>query len=147
MSTKVTDSKIKSLKYKDIKSMSLGDRLNIRIDKNDNKYFFYLYTLNSKRHTIGIGSYPTTSLKQARDEAFKYNQILANGKDPKLEKEKAKYQGDSIFEIVGSKALENKHPSKPNGWTDGNYKKYVSIYTRFILALFSFPWVSKRNLL
>ena len=36
MSTKVTDSKVKSLKYKDIKSMSLGDRLNIKIDKDLN---------------------------------------------------------------------------------------------------------------
>ena len=46
--------------------------------------------LNGKRTTIGIGSYPSLSLKQARDKAFKYNQMLASGKDYKLEKEKAK---------------------------------------------------------
>ncbi len=114
MTIKITDSKVKSLKYKDIKSMSLGDRLNIKIDKNDNKYFFYLYALNGKRNTIGIGSYPSVSLKQARDEAFRYSQKLASGKDPKLEKAKAKYQNDNIFELVGNKALETKHGSVAN---------------------------------
>ena len=54
--------------------------------------------------------------------------MVASGKDPKLEKEKSSYKDDSIFEIVWNKALETKHPSKPNGWTDGNYKKYVSLY-------------------
>ena len=133
MATKITDSKVKSLKYKDIKSMSLGDRLNIKIDKNDNKYFFYLYALNGKRTTIGIGSYPSVSLKQARDEAFKYNQILASGKDPKLEKEKVKYQDDNIFESVAKKALENKHPTKPNGWkSEEVYNRNLSVYNRFI---------------
>lgn len=134
MATKITDSKVKSLKYKDIKTMSLGDRLNIKIDKNDNKYFFYLYTLNGKRTTIGIGSYPAISLKQAREEAFKYSQMLADGKDPKLEKEKASYKDDSIFKEVAKNALESKHPSKPNGWkSDGMYKRNVSICDRFIL--------------
>ncbi len=132
MSTKVTDSKIKSLKYKDQKSMSLGDRLNIKIDKKDNKYFFYLYALSGKRNTIGIGSYPATSLKQARDEAFKYNQMLASGKDPKLEKEKTKHQDDGIFANVAAEALESRHPSKSNGWTETTYKKNISIYKRFI---------------
>lgn len=37
--------------------------------------------LNDKRSTIDIGSYPSVSLKQAKDEAFKYNQMLASGKD------------------------------------------------------------------
>ena len=134
MAIKITDSKVKSLKYKDIKSMSLGDRLNIKIDKNDNKYFFYLYALNGKRNTIGIGSYPSVSLKQARDEAFKYNQMLASGKDPKLEKAKAKYQDCNIFELVGNKALETKHPSKPHGWkSEEVYTRNLSIYNRFIL--------------
>ncbi|MGQ4001727.1 integrase arm-type DNA-binding domain-containing protein [Francisellaceae bacterium CB299] len=135
MSTKVTDSKVKSLKYKDIKSMSLGDRLNIKIDKKDNKYFFYLYTLNGKRTTIGIGSYPTTSLKQARDKAFEYNQMLASGKNPKLEKEKAKHKDDGIFANVAQEALDSRHPSKPNGWTETTYKKNISIYKRYIMPI------------
>lgn len=77
--------------------MSLDDRLNIKIDKNDSKYFFYQYLLNGKRSTIDIVSYPSVSLKQARDEAFKYNQMLASGKDPELEKEKAKYKDNNFF--------------------------------------------------
>jgi len=90
--------------------------------------------LHTTRNTIGIGSYPNVSLKQARDIAFKYNQILANGKDPKLEKEKAKYQDDNIFASVVKGALDSKHPSKPQGWkSDSSYNRNVSICNRFVL--------------
>lgn len=109
--------------------MSLGYRLNIKIDKNDNKYFFYQYIINGKRSTIDIGSYPSVSLKQARDEAFKYNQILASGKDPKLEKEKAKYKDNNLFSLVADKAFETKRLSKPHGWkSEEVYNRNLSIY-------------------
>ena len=89
--------------------------------------------MNGKRTTIGIGSYPTTSLKQARDKALEYNQMLASGKNPKLEKEKTKHKDDGIFANVAEEALDSRHPSKPNGWTGTTYKKNISIYKRFIL--------------
>ena len=38
-----------------------------------------------------------TSLRQARDEAFKHNQMLADSKNPKLEKAKAKYKDGNIL--------------------------------------------------
>ena len=81
-----------------------------------------------------MGSYPSISLKQARDVSFKYNQLKAEGKDPKLEKAKAKYQDGNIFELVGNKALETKHPSKPYGWkSEEVYTRNLSIYNRLIL--------------
>ena len=132
MSTKVTDSKVKSLKYKDIKSMSLGDRLNIKIDKKDNKYFFYLYALNGKRTTIGIGSYPTTSLKQARDKAFEYNQMLASGKNPKLEKEKTKHKDDGIFANVAS---------PPSTWNRSPWHSLQSLHHPLVPLLLLDPFL------
>ena len=130
MATNLTASKLQSLKQtgKDYR-LNDGNGLYIKVTKAGSKSWQFRY----KGKWLGIGSYPAISLKQARDEAFKYNQMVASGKDPKLEKEKSSYKDDSIFEIVWNKALETRHPSKPNGWTDGNYKKYVSLYNRFIL--------------
>lgn len=39
--------------------------------------------------------------------------MIVSGKDPKLEKEKAKY---NFFSLVAGKTFETKHPSKPHGW-------------------------------
>lgn len=48
-------------------------------------------------------------------------------------REKAKYQDDNIFASVSKKALENKHPTKPQGWkSEEVYNRNLSIYNRFI---------------
>ncbi|MFV9931543.1 MAG: hypothetical protein AB8V03_04020 [Francisella endosymbiont of Hyalomma asiaticum] len=42
--------------------------------------------------------------------------MIVSGKDPKLEKEKAKYKYNNLFSLVAGKTFETKHPSKPHGW-------------------------------
>ena len=131
MAKNLTASKLHSLKPtgKDYR-LNDGNGLYIKVTKAGSKSWQFRY----KGKWLGIGSYPSVSLKQARDEAFKYNQMLASDKDPKLEKAKAKYQDGNIFEIVGNKALETKHPSKPHGWkSEEVYTRNLSIYNRFIL--------------
>ena len=100
MATNLTASKLQSLKPtgKDYR-LNDGNGLYIKVTKAGSKSWQFRY----KGKWLGIGSYPAISLKQARDEAFKYNQMVASGKDPKLEKEKSSYKDDSNFEIVGTK--------------------------------------------
>ena len=62
-----------------------GNGLYIKVSKAGSKSWQFRY----KGKWLGIGSYPSVSLKQARDEAFRYSQMLASGKYPKLEKAKA----------------------------------------------------------
>ena len=131
MAKTLTASKLQSLKAtgKDYR-LNDGNGLYIKVSKAGSKSWQFRY----KGKWMGIGSYPSVSLKQAREEAFKYNQMLANGKDPKLEKEKAKYQDNNLFSIVSAKAFETKHPSKPHGWKSKEvYNRNLSIYNRFIL--------------
>ena len=131
MAKNLTASKLQSLKAtgKDYR-LNDGNGLYIKVSKAGSKSWQFRY----KGKWLGIGSYPAISLKQARDEAFKYSQMLANGKDPKLEKEKAEYINEGVFKEVAKNALESKHPSKPNGWkSNGMYKRNVSICDRFIL--------------
>ncbi len=131
MSRTLTVSKIQSLKPTG-KDYRLGDgnSLYIKVNKSGSKSWQFRY----KGKWLGIGSYPSVSLKEARAEAFRYKQMLASDKDPKLEKEKAKHQDGNLFYIVGDKAFENKHPNKPYGWkSEKAYNRNYSIYTRFIL--------------
>ncbi|AEI35509.1 tyrosine-type recombinase/integrase [Francisella salina] len=131
MAKTLTVSKLQSLKAtgKDYR-LNDGNGLYIKVSKAGSKSWQFRY----KGKWLGIGSYPAVSLKQARDEAFKYSQMLVSGKDPKLEKEKASYKDDSIFKEVAKNALESKHPSKPNGWkSESDYKRNLSICDRFIL--------------
>nr|WP_232223359.1 Arm DNA-binding domain-containing protein [Francisella frigiditurris] len=59
-----------------------------------------------------LGSYPTISFKAAREEAFRAKQLLSNGKDPKIEREKQKYQDEYIFLNLATKAIESRYPTK-----------------------------------
>ena len=78
MATNLTASKLQSLKPtgKDYR-LNDGNGLYIKVTKAGSKSWQFRY----KGKWLGIGSYPAISLKQARDEAFKYNQMVASGKD------------------------------------------------------------------
>ena len=133
MAKNITDTKIKNLKYSKQKSLSCGDRLSIKVTPSNTKSFKYEYMKAGKRVVIGLGSYPSLSLKEARDIAFKYNQMLANGKDPKIEKAKESLDNENIFSNVAMRAIESKNPSQPYGWSLETYKKSLSMCNRYIL--------------
>ena len=131
MAKTLTDTKIRSMKAtgKDYR-VGDGEGLYIKITKTGAKSWQFRY----KGKWSGLGSYPSVSLKKAREKAFEYRQILSNGKDPKIELEKAKQQNNNIFSTVSERAFDNKHPSKLNGWkSEKSYLRNYSIYTRFIL--------------
>lgn len=134
MSKTLTVSKLQSLKAtgKDYR-LSDGNGLYIKINKEGSKSWQFRY----KGTWLGIGGYPSVSLKQAREEAFRYKQMLASDKDPKIEKEKAKHHNNKLFSIIADKAFDMKRPDKPNGWkSEKNFKANYSVYTRLILPKF-----------
>ncbi|AJI75208.1 phage integrase family protein [Francisella philomiragia subsp. philomiragia ATCC 25015] len=134
MAKTLTVSKIQSLKAtgKDYRLADSGG-LHLKVTAKGTKSWQFRY----KNTWIGIGGYPSISLKQAREEATKYKQLIASGKDPKIEKEKAIYQDDKLFSVVADKAFDMKRPNKPNGWkSEKNYKANYSVYTRLILPKF-----------
>ncbi|MFC4892812.1 tyrosine-type recombinase/integrase [Pseudofrancisella aestuarii] len=131
MAGKLTTSKLQSLKAtgKDYKLCD-GNGLYIRVDTKGNKTWQFRY----KNKWEPLGSYPTISLKAAREEAFRAKQLLSNGKDPKIEREKQKYQDEYIFLNLATKAIESRHPTQPYGWdSEEVYKRNLSILNRLIL--------------
>ncbi|MCF6442853.1 site-specific integrase [Pseudoalteromonas luteoviolacea] len=99
-----TDKSIKSLKAKDkhyvvtenIVTRGEG-RLQLRVLKSGAKSWRVLYYFNKAPKTLTIGSYPSMSLKEAREEHSKIAAQLRNKKDPKavIEIEKTEHEQKS----------------------------------------------------
>ena len=96
---KLTDTKIESrikqaqqaAKEGNGKAILLGDGggLTLQITKTGSASWLYRYMRNGKPVAVGLGSYPSVSLKSARAKAETNRQILADGKDPLTEKRAA----------------------------------------------------------
>lgn len=59
-----------------------GGGLRLVVSKKGSKRWVLRITVQGKRREMGLGSYPTRSLKDARDLAGKYREIADQGKDP-----------------------------------------------------------------
>ncbi|MGA7982449.1 MAG: Arm DNA-binding domain-containing protein, partial [Chromatiaceae bacterium] len=59
-----------------------GDGLRLVVTPTGAKKWVLRVTTHGKRREMGLGAYPTVSLKTARDKATKARQIVAEGGDP-----------------------------------------------------------------
>ncbi|MGX9418717.1 tyrosine-type recombinase/integrase [Vibrio sp. WJH972] len=104
----ITDSRLKSLlgKKHDNRPIKLADRdgLNVYHYKSGKLSFLFRYRYSSKAQEITLGNYPETTLLEARRQAAECKKYLANGYDPKLERQ---LQREQILKAVTVKdALE-----------------------------------------
>ena len=53
-----------------------GTGLNVLVKKSGAKFWVQRYTVRGKRHDLGLGSYPSVSLADARQKAIQNKQIL-----------------------------------------------------------------------
>lgn len=67
-----------------------GNGLYLVVDKSGNKRWLLRITINAKRRDIGLGGWPTVSLRQARQDAIRAHEIANQGGDPLAERRKAK---------------------------------------------------------
>jgi hypothetical protein len=66
----LTDTSIKNTKPTPDKAYKLQDEkgMYLQVNPNGSKYFRFNYRFNGKRKTLALGTYPTTSLKEAREK-------------------------------------------------------------------------------
>lgn len=121
----LTDTKIKAeiaahKKAPDkIKKLSDGSGLYLFLDKKGGTYwrFDYVRPITKKRATLSIGVYPEITLASARKYRDEYREMLAENKDPSIEKkqeeENAKNALSNTFEHVAREFMktENLAPS------------------------------------
>ena len=84
------------------------DGLYLLVCKNGSKLWRFAYRFDRKQKQIALGAYPEVTLADARDRREACRKLLANGKDPSLERrlEKiAKAAGGNTFREVAEALL------------------------------------------
>lgn len=109
---KLNPMQIEAAKPKDKEfSLSDGDGLYMRVKTNGTKswIFNYLQPITKKRKNISYGTYPDTTLAQARVKAEQDRALLKNGIDPKIDRDKkdakSKLELETTFQSVANKWL------------------------------------------
>jgi len=101
---KLTDVLIRKAKPKD-KSYKLadGNGMYLEIAPAGGKWWRLKYRMNGKERRISLGTYPETSLKQAREAREEARKLLTSGIDPGENRKATKIartnQNDNSFEV------------------------------------------------
>ena len=90
-----------------------GAGLRLRIRPNGSKNWIFRYRLNAKEQNAGLGSYPTVTLSIARSKATEYREIVAQGRNPSIERKIKK---------TSSKATISQAESRIQGKKEGKGK-------------------------
>lgn len=112
-----------------------GTSLYCLVMPNGSKYWRFDYVFNGKRKTLSLGTYPETTLEEARNKVLELRKLVKDGIDPSA-KRKAERSG-STFQDVAKEWLATKR----NSWTPKHAQKVVSILERHI-----FPCLGNKNI-
>ncbi|MFP5431454.1 MAG: Arm DNA-binding domain-containing protein, partial [Gammaproteobacteria bacterium] len=117
----LTDTAVRTAKPKD-KPYKKGDAggLFLLVKPTGGKLWRLKYRIDGREKLLALGSYPETSLAQARDRAKDARTLLSNGVDPSAHKQATKAakraKAGNTFEVVGREWLAKQSPS----WTPGH---------------------------
>ena len=127
-----------NFKYSDEKkSLFDGGGLTLKVSKSKNeKLWVYQYTFNNHRTNIPIGNYNQVGLAEARRIRDSLKEMVAAGKDPKVEKQKQKFQKQSTELVTFSQAYNDTYnhytTRKGDAWSNGHQKRCRSIYKNYL---------------
>lgn len=96
-----------------------GDGLQMRVRSNGSKLwnFNYYHPITKKRLNMGLGTYPEVSLSQARKLTIDARQLIAQGIDPKENRDDARQQQKAASEHTLRKVAEAWFELKKEGVT------------------------------
>ncbi len=133
------DCKNASSDGKKIKKLHDGQGLYLWVYADGKKYWRLRYKLFGQEKSISLGTYPTTSLKQARQSAQAEREKLASNIDPSIDrkviKQRAKQAAENSFEAVSrewySKQIHtwvNSHAKDVIRRLEGNVFPYIGMH-------------------
>ncbi len=97
--------------------------LAVGVSESGVKSFYLIRKIEGKAKRISLGRYPTVSIETARGEAYKRNQLIAQGIDPTQESKE-----DQTFAAFFDRYMNN-HARKRNRTAEANvvtYKRYLA---------------------
>lgn len=139
----LTNTKIKTAKPKE-KDYKLfdGGGLFLIIAKSGGKRWRFKYRFNDKEKVLSLGTYPTLSLKDARELREKYKNLIAKDIDPNEQKKQKKEEAKIIEE-----KKENTFYKISQEWHK-NYKSEVSenyhIKLERAMELYMYPYIKNK---
>lgn len=138
MERKLTDTKVKKAKAKpDGKPATLTDGGGLYLYiTTKGKYWRYMYRYDNKRQTLSIGSYPETTLEQARELHRQARAQLARGIKPATPKD-TDGKSQQTFQTI---ALEWFNRTRAR-WSESHTDRTESCLRRDI-----FPWLGKADI-
>ena len=134
----LSDTSIKNAKTNADKSFKLTDEkgMYVLIHTNGSKYFRLDYRYNGQRKTLALGTYPETSLKEAREKRDTAKKQISDGIDPSLER-KVKKTGalENSFQAIALEWYEKNMTGK----SDSHKSRTLSLFNRDL-----FPWIGAK---
>lgn len=126
MLNKLTETAIRKSKYPEKKQIADGGGLYLRLRSSGSKKFEFRYKrpATGKQNWLLIGSYPDTSLKEAREKARELRKLIKEGKDPQGTENERAY---SFGEIAQAYLDSGQHK-----WSDSHYRTTKLRYDNYI---------------
>ncbi len=86
----------------------------------------FRYTLFRRRHEMGLGRYPDTSLREAREEADKWRAVVRKGKDAIKERKRQRRENERNMHILNDIARDAFESRKAELKGDGKAGRWFS---------------------
>ena len=135
--TRLSDMKVKAAKPKE-KDYTLtdGNGLQMRVRINGSRLwnFNYIHPVTKKRINMGLGTFPEVSLAQARKRTVEARELVAQGLDPKEQRD--------VQRLVEKAATEHTFQNVAKAWFDLKKDSVTAAYAEDIwrsLTLHIFP--------
>jgi integrase len=114
---RLTDAQVKAAKPAKDRSFKLYDEggLFVLVHPNGSRYFRMRYVLHGREKQLAFGVYPEVTLARARERAQAARVAIREGKDPAVERRKAKLAGaaaaEATFRVIAEEWVEAKAAS------------------------------------
>lgn len=89
--------------------------------------------VNKKRRDMGLGSFPTVTVKLAREEAARVRELVRAGRDPIVEREKARLQTARNLSVLSDIAVDAFETRKAELKDDGRAGRWFSALELHVL--------------
>ena len=100
-----------------------GDGLHLTVGHNQSKRWVHRFMFQGKRRDMGLGSYPTVSLAEARLRRDQNKRLLSEGIDPieaaKTTRAKADHSSSRQFDQAAAQCIE----SLSAGWSNAKHRQ------------------------
>lgn len=116
--------------------------LQLLVKANQKKYWVYRYTLEGKQHNIGLGAFPTVSIKEARLKAQKAMVRLSEGVNPKNENKTSLVPENNTTHNTFAEFATQWVANNQSAWTNQKHANQW-LYT---LRDFAFPIIGNKQL-